>query len=124
MNALAIPAGDARRIVGVAARLRSDHGGEVVAAAAALARLLEPYGLRIEALVEHALAPAQCDKHAQQRTAPTPFDHRDAAEWCLEADCFNAVERKFLADAMCLARLSEKQSTWLAKLIGRREVEQ
>ena len=110
-----IPAADARRIVASMARLRSPHDGEVIAAARAVSRLLAPHGVYLEALAQAALCPP-----ARAITERPPQSESARADWCLQANCWNATEREFLAKVTWLATLSPKQRAWLDRLCARR----
>ena len=118
MSALAtIPPADARKLVGCIARLRSDHDGEIIAAARASNRLLDRFGLRLETVVEAAFSASATPGKSPPRA--TSCDHRAAASWCLERDCWNERELSFLHSAATLACLSEKQRAWLGDLCNR-----
>lgn len=76
-----IPDRDRRRLVSAVGLLASDRDGEVVAAARAACRLLEPHGTNLSQLVEAALTPMpwRVSRAGSLRTV----DHRTLARKCL-----------------------------------------
>ncbi len=75
-----LPDRDRRRLVSTVGLLASDRDGEVVAAARATGRLLQPYGTTLARLVEVALSPAP----RAHRPDPVRADnHRNLARMCL-----------------------------------------
>ena len=118
MSALAtMPDASRRRAIACAALIASPVDGEALAAVRGLQRTLDPLGLRIETLIEAALSPRRAPEPVPPRA--TSCDHRAAASWCLERDCWNERELSFLHSAATLACLSEKQRAWLGDLCNR-----
>ena len=113
-----IPTGDARKIVGCLALLRSPHDGEVVAAARAVERLLKPYGLHVDAIAEAALGSQQA---VARLPAPTFHEfHQQDAQWCLKRTLWNAKETDFLTRMANQATITPRQRSWLNDLCDRR----
>ena len=115
---LHIPVGDERKIVGCLARLNSAYDGEVIAAARAAARLLQPFGVRIE---EIAIAAFDAPKAVGQVPALVEQElHQEDARWCLERACWSVPEQAFLERLASAQSISRLQFDWLADLLKRR----
>ena len=77
------------RLAKLLPRLASNHDGEVVATAAAIARTLEASGRDLHDLAEHVAAPSRTvivyrDRPNDAASAP-PADPAETITWCLDA---------------------------------------
>ncbi len=100
MSALApiLPDRDRRRLVSAVGLLSSDKDGEVVAAARAASRLLQPHGVTVAQLVEAALTPTPW-REAHRPDPVRAVDHRHLARMCLAmAALLNEWEIGFLTN--------------------------
>lgn len=124
MHAL-LPSDHAPKIAAIAARLRSDHDGEVLAAGRLLVRELERHGVRPEDLVVRAAEHAQ--SAAPEAAAWAPFvrprgvpDHvADALEALASDAAFSASEENFLQNMATRSRITDLQRAWLRDLLSR-----
>jgi len=117
---------EAKRIGAIAARLQSDHDGEVINAGRMLVRGLAKHDLRVADVIERGLQPLPIHSGSYDPPRPEPVSpfkpHQRDAMRCLQVSLdhlWSKADRKFLRDMVRNRRCSEKQGAWLDALIDR-----
>lgn len=103
--------------------LGSEHDGEVVGAARAIARTLRAAGCDWHDLVKIIVAPPIAAAHPQAST-DTAYTPHDVATWCHAHNSrLSDREKTFVRDmvgrSMCGGGATEKQSAWLRAIFIR-----
>ena len=115
---------EAGRIAAIAARLQSDHEGEIVNAGRMLVRSLDKHGLRLGDVLMRALKPVPVSPtySAYKPDPVTPMaSHQRQARECIgfPDGVITRWEEEFIASILHQRKISPKQQEILTKIVAK-----